>query len=92
MARKVATKMGPHQADSGLKEAMHGNMVHEPELDRLERLVRAELRTCIAGTDSGALGGARKGLKRAKMARKVATKMGPHQADSGCNQVEERKR
>ena len=91
IARKVATKMGPHQADSGLKEAMHENRLHEPELDRLDRLVRAELRTCLAGTDSGELGGAQKRLKRAKIERKVATKMGPHQADSGCNQVEERK-
>ena len=91
IARKVATKMGPHQADSGLKEAMHENRLHEPELDRLERLVRAELRTCLTGTDSSELGTAQKGLKRAKMARKVATKMGPHQADSGGSQVEERK-
>ena len=79
--------MGPHQADSGLKEAMHENRLHEPELDRLDRLVRAELRTCIAGTDSGELGGPQKGLKRAKIARKVATKMGPHQADSGLKEA-----
>ena len=53
MARKVDTKMGPHQADSGLKEAFHENVLHEPELDRLDRLVRASERTCMAGTDSG---------------------------------------
>ena len=51
IARKVATKMGPHQADSGLKEAMHENRAHELELDRLDRLVRAGVRTCIAGPD-----------------------------------------
>ena len=53
IARKVAKKMGPHQADSGLKEAMQENKLQEPELDQLERLVRARMRTCIAGTDSG---------------------------------------
>ena len=53
MAQKVATKMGPHQADSVLKEAFHENVLHEPELDRLDRLVRASERTCMAGTDSG---------------------------------------
>ena len=53
MAQKVATKMGPHQADWGLKEAFHENVLHEPELDRLDSFVRASERTCMAGTDSG---------------------------------------
>ena len=92
MVRKMATKMGPHQADSGLKEALHEKKVHRSDFDRLDRLVRAELLTCVARTDSGELGRPQKGLRRAKIEQKVATKMGPHQADSGCNEVEERKR
>ena len=53
MARKVATKMGPQQAEWGLKEALHENELHQSELDRLDSFVRASVRTCMAGTDSG---------------------------------------
>ena len=53
MTRKGATKMGPHQADWGLKAALNENEHHKAELDRLDGLVRESVRTCMAGTGSG---------------------------------------
>ena len=75
--------MGQHQADWGLKAALHENELHKAELDRLDGLVRESMGTCMAGTDFGGCSWPQRSQKRAKRARKSATKMGPHQADWG---------